>query len=518
MKIKLQFGAKLRSYALAFAVATLSLLAFSPASAGAFDGHIIQGPQLQMSAASGTSVTAEQFDGQKLYQAAFDAVLKYHKDLADTNARQNFIAEWQHKFDNSGELNTEDGTDKAILQMLQSRGQRFDYFMDRAATRAEKSEETSTLTGIGATLKLRGVKDILKTLPKEGVTREQFEKLLKISAGHELLVDTPTEGGPAAKVLLPEDRIVKVNGVDIDGLLMKDAIAKIKGDAGTAVDITVERTDAQGKTRLLTFKITRAVVKLKVVHTKDLGNGIAYIKLDNFMSQTATAEFGKALVDASSGKGVIIDLRGNPGGALNAVLTMAAFVLPEGTILVTEARDGDNLLQHEIIAGTHFITHIDPGTDPKKPDISVTGRPPLVLPADMPIVVLVDNGSASASEILSGVLQHHKRALIIGKPTHGKGVGQTVIDLPFERRLHVTNFEFLPGGDRMDWIGIIPNIDVDQSTTDDGSDNQLDAATKQIKLQIAEQEARTKQADTLKQQNHDAFQKTLDKRNNPTKP
>lgn len=466
----------------------------------------------------GTANTAEQFDGQKLYQAAFDAVLKYHKDLADATARQKFTDEWQHKFDKTGDLNSEEGTDKAILQMLQSRGQRFDYFMDRNATRAEKSEEASTLTGIGTSLKLRNVKDLLKSIPKEGITREEFDKLLKISTGHELLVDTPMEGGPSANVLLPGDRIVKVNGAKVDGMLLKDVIAKVKGDAGTTVDITVERTDAKGATTQQTFKITRAVVKLKVVHTKDLGDGIAYIKVDNFMSQTVTEEFGKALVDASAGKGLIIDLRGNPGGALNSVLTMAAYLLPEGTILVTEARDGDNLSQHEIIAGTHFITHIDPGADPKQPEITASGRPPLLIPPTMPIVVLVNNGSASASEILSGVLQHHKRATIIGKPTHGKGVGQTVVNLPFERRLHVTNFEFLPGGERMDWIGIIPNIDVDQSTADDDSDNQLDAATKQIKIQIGEGEARDKEAGTLKQKNHDDFQKTLDKRNNPAKP
>jgi C-terminal processing protease CtpA/Prc len=117
-------------------------------------------------------------------------------------------------------------------------------------------------------------------------------------------------------------------------------------------------------------------------------------------------------------------------------------------------------------------------------------RPPLVVPKDMPVIVLVDGGSASASEILSGALQANKRALIIGQPTVGKGVGQHVINIPGDRNMHVTSFEFRPAAMAMDWIGIVPDIEVtlpeDANLQEDpSSDAQLNRAKAEAIAAIA---------------------------------
>ncbi len=458
------------------------------------------------------AAAVEKFDGPTLYKAAFEAIRDNHILLADQAAREKWAAEWEHKFDKTKQLATEKSTDEAILQMMQSLGQRFDYFFDVDATKAEQEEVSAALVGIGATLKLKNIEDIIKSLPK-GATKADAEAAMKVSAGHELMIEQPMEGGPAAQYLKPGDVIVKVDGKAIDGMLMKDAISLIRGKENTDVEITVARTDDAGKTTELTFKITRKKVTVKVVHTKDLGNGISYIKLDNFMSQNATRELAEALTKAANGKGIILDLRNNPGGSLNAVLTMATYMLPEGTILVTHVRDGDQVVDQTVIAQKQFIIKMGPDDkDPSKTSVSIGDRPKLIVPENMPIVVLVNENSASASEILSGVLQHHKRAVIVGKPSHGKGVGQNVIDLPFGRRLHVTTFEFLPGGAKMDWIGIIPEVDVDQATDNGKTDNQLDAAVSQIKQLITAKDGKDQKAQELDKKNHEEFQKTLDKR------
>ncbi len=461
---------------------------------------------------------AEKFDGQKLYRSAFEAVRNNHILLADPSARQNWSNEWENKFYGSKQLATEKGTDEAILQMLQSLGQRFDYFFDRDATKAEQDEINASLVGIGVKLELKNAQDIIKSLPK-GVTWAEVEKAMQISSDHELMVQETMEGGPAEKFLQSGDVITNVDGNALDGMLLKDAMSMIKGADKTEVAITVQRPDDQGKSTELTFKITRQKIAVKVVHMRDLGDRISYIKLDDFMSQHATAEMRDALTRAASGKGIILDLRGNPGGMVKTVLDIAMYMVPEGTIMVSNVREGDNVNEYTSIAQKDFILNlVNNDKDRNKKQVTLSERLELIVPENMPIVVLVDNGSASASEILSGVLQHAKRALVVGKPTRGKGVGQNEINLPFGRALHVTSFEFLPGGAKMDWIGIIPDVEVDQAADDDKTDNQLDTAISRIKELITNQEARGQEAPDLYKKNHEDFQKTLDQRDSKTKP
>jgi len=159
---------------------------------------------------------------------------------------------------------------------------------------------------------------------------------------------------------------------------------------------------------------------------------------------------------------------------------MAAMFLDKGIIVQMIERDEDLkvTLTHSVTAtGYEGHIQISDGRDMLK-----TGkRVPRVVPVDMPVIVLVDGGSASASEILSGTLQANGRALIVGQPTVGKGVGQTVITLPQGRNMHVTNFEFRPGAKAMDFVGIVPDIEVVQPEDanpleDESTDAQLNRA------------------------------------------
>lgn len=454
------------------------------------------------------------FNGHTVYNEALDAVTKYHKDLADPATQAQFRKDWAaSRFDKTGELATEDGTDKAIQEMLQSLGQRFDYFFDKDATKAEQDQINAQLVGIGMTIKLRDQETLFKALPKKA-TRADAEKAMKIGKCHEMVVESPLEGSPAEKFLLKGDEIVKVDGKEVDGLLLKEATALIRGKEGTAVNVTVKRTAADGTTSEQTFAITRAVVELKVVHTKDLGDGITYVKLDNFMSKNAVKEFAAALTTAAKGKGLVIDLRGNPGGELNAVLTMGAQVLAEGTLLETHRREGDAIETHTVAVRKGTMLYEDPNRFfTGKVDVSVGKRPTLLIPENMPIVVLIDEHSASASEILAGLLQHAKRATIVGKTTVGKGVGQNVIDLSFGRRLHITSFEFLPGGAAMDWIGIIPDVEVEQAKDDGKTDKQLDSALSQAKQGVADAAARAKKTEGIQKTNKEAFEKAQQEKN-----
>ena len=455
---------------------------------------------------------AEQFDGAKLYKAAFDAIHELHIQLSSPEKVEAFKKEWEHKYDTTGELKTEEGTDKAILKLMQSQGQRFDYSFNKAATQAEREQIDATLTGIGATLKLSQLAEIVKSLPKDSKV-EDVKKAIAISKENYLQIDEPMEGSPAEKAgLKPGDIIRKVDGKELAGMQMDEAIKLIKGAAGTTVKLTIERKDGD-KSEELELTVGRARVTVPTVKFKDLGDGISYVRLRDFMSKNAVQEMNDALKKAGKGKALILDLRGNPGGSLPAVLTMVGMVLEDGPVLVTRSRNGDRITESEISLNKNFVQRMEPSdSDPNQVEVSAGPRPKLLIPNDMPIIVLVDEGSASASEILSGALQHNRRAIVVGMPTVGKGVGQTVVQLPFGRSLHVTSFEFIPGRTPNDWVGVIPNVTVERGE-DPKVDAQLDKAKELIAPMIKAVEEMRATRDAQLKKHKDEFEKELAERN-----
>jgi len=452
------------------------------------------------------------FDGKLLYKTAFELLRDHHITLADQAARDKWAAEWETKFDKTGKLASEQGTDEAIRQMVASLGQRFDGYMDVQQVKDDQERTDATLVGIGVTIKLKDQDKLIQALPPNA-TKKQVEAAMKVSKDHPLMVDEPFEGGPAAGAgIKTGDRITKVDGKPVDGQTLTEVVSRIRGKADTEVTITVERADSTGTTSEVTYKVTRKQVVVKDATHKDLGNGIHYVKLRNFVSQFAMQEMAEALKQSAKGRALIIDLRGNGGGRLDYVIGMVGMLLPEGTVIAVEERDGDKLTERRTALHRDFVLRQQPNSnDPSKFDLSVGDRPDLLIPADMPIVVLVDEGSASASEILAGALQHHHRATVVGKTTYGKGVGQSVVNLPFGRKLRITSFEFLPGGARMDWIGIIPDVEVDQPKGST-NDEQLTRATSVADGLATAKAALDKKRDDTKQKNQDDFKKALQKK------
>jgi len=486
-------------------------------------------PETQVFSATGELVAqatpapapAAKFDGAKVYKEVFEALRDRHFTLADPAVRAKWVAEWENKHATDKQLETEEGTDKAIFELARSLGQRFDYYNPPERNKAEREQFDATLVGIGASLKLKGQAEAIYKARKLGDKADEaalkaiFEPVRKISDANPIIVEEPMEGSPAEKAGLAKgDRITKVDGVEVNGKTLDEVVKTIRGKENTTVKITVVRDDGKGGTVEQTLDITRARVVSKVVKTRDLGNGITYIKLTDWSSRFTEQEMYDALTKAAKGKGIVIDLRGNPGGRLDAVQTVGQLILKEGTFLTMKERRGDATVDIKTVLQPEFaMTTFKSTLQPGKIGMQTGEREDLIVPENMPIVVLVDEGSASASEILSGALQANKRAVIVGKTTVGKGVGQQVVPINPDRNIHVTTFEFLPGGVAMDWIGVIPDIEVtnpDEVIIDPTKDLQLETARKTVEDAVTKSEATAKKAADTRKSNEDAFKKALD--------
>jgi len=332
-------------------------------------------------------------------------------------------------------------------------------------------------------VKEEGLSAAIKALgPKP--TDAQVEPLLKISDERPLVAAEDPDGDtPAGQAHIAKgDRIVAVDGDSVNGKTSDEVVSKIRGTAGSKVTLTIAHKDSTGKVTTKPVVLTRAVITLHVVKT-DYQGRIAHIRLSNFMSQFGLDEMGNALQTATQNKAssIILDLRGNPGGDLGQVLQMASMFIDTGVILQQVERDGDHMVTITFsVTHTNFIVTAQ-SDDGSAPVVKKYNRIPVLVPASTPVIVLIDEGSASASEILSGTLQANHRARIMGQPSHGKGVGQVVKKLPSERSMHITTFEFLPGGVKMDWVGVVPDIEVKMPADanpieDPTTDAQLNAA------------------------------------------
>lgn len=514
------FLGSLRSCATALIAATVITVGMS----GAFAQNVPASntPSVTTNTTAAAPVAAK-FDGVAIYNAAFEVLRDYHKDLQDPAARAKFVKEWQNRHATDGALTTEAGTDKAVYEMMWSLGQRFDYYNLPEANKAEKARTDASMAGIGATLYEKGLFSAIRALGKEP-KKEDVLPLFKLSDERPIIVaEDPDSDTPSGKAGLKKgDRITAVDGANVNGKTLDEVVNTIRGPAGSTVKISIIRKTASGDQNI-ELAIVRAKFIIHVVKSEDLGNGITHVKLTHFESQYGTQEMYDALTKAAKGKAIILDLRGNPGGELSQPINMAAMFLEKGIVVqLIQRSDDDKVTITHSFTPTAYNGHIVTSTGQ---DITKTGkRPPLVVPKDMPVIVLVDGGSASASEILSGALQYNHRALIIGQPTVGKGVGQNVIGLPGERNMHVTSFEFRPAAQVSDWIGIVPDIEVvmpeDANTQEDpSSDAQLNRAKAEAIAAIAGKPSAARPAAEvtarkaeLKKKNEDNFAKEVEAR------
>jgi carboxyl-terminal processing protease len=273
-------------------------------------------------------------------------------------------------------------------------------------------------------------------------------------AGDYLRIVSPFPGSPAEKAgLQPRDLIVKVDGTDVGGMGEAQIISLVRGPAGSTVHLTIQR---ESSAALLEFDVVRAKITLPSVESKMLDGNVAYVKLNDFGEKTP-GELTEALrtVMAQKPVGMVLDLRGNPGGYVDTAIMVASQFIPTGVIMRERYSDGTE----------------------KSLDASPGGQA-----TDIPLVVLVNKGSASASEIVAGAIQDYARGKVLGETSYGKGSEQRLTPLQNNSgvaRITVAHW-LTPKGRTIQKIGITPDVPV-PLTADDATakrDPQLDAAVK----------------------------------------
>lgn len=272
-----------------------------------------------------------------------------------------------------------------------------------------------------------------------------------------LVVVAPIAGQPADKAgLKTGDIITSINGRSTAGMAIEEAVVKIRGKAGTVVALGLVRDS-----KALTLKITRQNIQVPSVDWKILSGNIGYIDIRTFGDDTSTLmnKAANELHDAGV-SGIVLDLRGNPGGLLSAAVSTASQWLPEGKTILQEKRGN-------VVVDSY----------------SSTGRHQLV---GVPTVVLIDGGSASASEITAGALHDNKVAYLIGEKSYGKGVVQQIINFDDGSELKVTVASwYRPNGQNINKKGITPDkkVVLTQKQVDTGQDPQKAAAVDYLKKQ-----------------------------------
>lgn len=302
-----------------------------------------------------------------------------------------------------------------IEGMAASLGDPYTFFMPPAESKEFQDEINGSFQGVGMEV---AVKDEVLT------------------------VVSPLRGTPAERAGIKSgDHVLKIDGKDTRGMDAPQAVKLIRGPKGTRVELLIERSETKAP---FTITITRDVINIPIVETKRLDGGVFVIQV---MSFTATSPdlFRNALREfvSSGDTKLIIDLRGNPGGYLEAAVDIGSWFLPLGDVIVTEDYDGHG----------PSVVHRSRGYD--------------AFNSNLRMAILVDKGSASASEILAGALRNHGKATLIGTETFGKGSVQELVDITPQTALKITVAHWLtPNGTQIPTTGIVPDITVKMSDDD----------------------------------------------------
>jgi len=270
-------------------------------------------------------------------------------------------------------------------------------------------------------------------------------------------VISPIDGSPAEAVgVKAGDYIVKIDGTQVQGKTLSEAVDLMRGPVGSEIEITVRRI---GTRKALTFNIVRDIIEIKSVKSKVLEDSIGYVRLTSF-NDNSSDQLEDIVKDFKKNKNIdkyILDLRNNPGGLLNQAIRITDFFLDNGEIVSTKSKKkSDNRKWFA-----------------KKGDL-INGDT---------LLVLINYGSASASEIVAGALKDHKRAIILGESSYGKGSVQSIIPLKNDGAIRLTVSKYyLPSGDSISEVGVSPDIFVaegsDEFRIDTDTDNQLEFALK----------------------------------------
>ncbi|HEY9715192.1 MAG TPA: S41 family peptidase [Chroococcales cyanobacterium] len=326
----------------------------------------------------------------------------------DSNFNNRSWSDYEHKYD--AQIKTQADAYKYIKVSLEALNDPYTRFLDPRAFQDENDAIDARIVGIGINLQ-----------------QSKDQKHLNVTR--------TIEDGPAEKAgVRANDEIVAIDSFNAIGMTPEQAAEHIRGKAGSSVQITLQR-----KNESKTVTIVRQEISIHAVSAKLLDNNVGLIKLSTFISNDASREFRAGLQKLSNADGIILDLRDNPGGLLSNALEIADMLLESGAIVSTISRHG----RHTDLASGDPVTH-------------------------QPIVVLVDDESASASEILASALQDNGRGVLIGTRTYGKGLVQEINRLPGGAAVHITVSRYLtPSGSDINKVGVAPDIKVDSKDEQD---------------------------------------------------
>lgn len=351
-----------------------------------------------------TMTNTKQVSPQKLYEKTWKEV---NNEFYDSTMNGQEWKYWKTRY--KGKIKTDDDAKVAIETMIASLNDDYTRFLAQKEYAEQNTSIESKISGIGVNI------------------MNDAGKIVVFS----VLDDTPAkEAG-----ILSNDIINKVDGKKVSGMNIAEVSTLVRGEVGTKVRLELIRNK-----RIIHKTVTRRTIKVHTVKSS-IKNGIAYIQISTFIGNSTSEEFLEALKQTQDAKGLILDLRGNTGGLFNNAVFIANTFLNKGTIVSIVSRNGK---QEDIKAREDFLSIY------KKP-----------------IIVLVDGASASASEILSGALKDHKKAILVGTKTFGKGMVQRIIPLPNSTGVNVTIAKYLtPNGSDINKKGIVPDYVVRYSEAD----------------------------------------------------
>jgi carboxyl-terminal processing protease len=263
-------------------------------------------------------------------------------------------------------------------------------------------------------------------------------------------VISPIDDTPASRAGLQSgDLIIKIDDTPVQGMGLSEAVDLLRGEIGTSVRLSIMRDSADAPFEV---EIERAAIKSSSVKSRLLADGYGYVRISQFQANTGE-ELNSAIAKVSEAqplKGLVVDLRNNPGGVLQAAVDVSDAFLNEGRIVYTEGRL-------------------------ERSELSFDAKADTAVPMDTPVIVLINGGSASASEIVAGALQDQQRAVILGTQSFGKGSVQTILPLSEDRGVKITTARyFTPSGRSIQAQGIVPDVVVERRSLTDADTPEVD--------------------------------------------
>ena len=374
-----------------------------------------------------TNVNTDYIDSQKLFNKAWKVI---KNNYYDTDMNEQDWYRWKAHY--QGKIKTDEDAYVAINTMLESLNDPYSKFMSKTEFAELNTSIDSKITGIGVNI---------------------------FSNSGKIAVFNVIEGTPASNAGIKAlDVIFAVNKKEVSGMSISDVAGLVRGPENSVVEVTILRDNKK-----IVKNIKRKEIKIKTVKSS-VDKNIGYIQILSFIGLSTTNEFLEALEKTEKTKGLILDLRGNPGGLLPNAVFIANLFIPQGNIVSIVGRNGykRNMTAQNV-------------------DYNV----------NKPMVVLIDKSSASASEILSGALKDYHKAKLVGTTTYGKGMVQEVLTLPNETGMNLTIAKYLtPNGNDINKKGIAPDVQIALTTQDlrKNHDAQLDVAKRMLQDMIQKEE------------------------------